>query len=86
MPSQIKAFSPLDPASQRNKTIRSLGFCDRQQIDKQNVRACFVAQTMHTVNKNTFHCIQLFITKLQYKNNYITNQFIQKPLFSNAGA
>ena len=24
--SQIKASSPLDPASQRNKTIRSLGF------------------------------------------------------------
>ena len=57
------------------KQFGALAFCDRQQIDsktsitfltctlfyKQNVRACFVANTMQTVNKNTFHRVYLFI-------------------------
>ena len=35
---------------------------------KQNVRACFEAKTMHTVNKNNFHRIYLFIYLLQNYN------------------
>ena len=35
---------------------------------------CFVAKTMHTVNKNTFHRVYLLITKLLYNIKIMASQ------------
>ena len=51
----------------------------------QNVRACFEAKTMHTVNKNNFHLIYL-LQNYNIKINTSQKQFTQKPLYSQTQA
>ena len=77
MPSQIKASLQLDPASQRNKTIWSLGFCDRQEIDSKTsitlftCRVHFFTCKMYVLVLKQKQCIRLikiiFILFIYYK-------------------
>ena len=80
MPSQIKAFSQLDPASQQNKTIRSLGFCYRQQIDSKTsitfftCRVHFFTSKMYVLVLKQRQCMRLikiiFIVFIYLLQNY----------------